>query len=167
MGQPLKVRCLLIANRIPLTFLAPPPLRSPGPTISSRTPNRHPVVKNCNIYHRYEAIMAEKNNHTQNEAVASFLQTASAIVKPPASSGGGSFNMQPQRKMPAADVVIHFQKRGRIIELAGLQPHPAISPELLQVFHIHVSSVKTLLVLTFAGIFRCCFSCGRLPVRHP
>jgi hypothetical protein len=122
-------------------------------------------MKNCNIYHRYEAIMAEKNNHTQNEAVASFLQTASAIVKPPASSGAGSFNMAPQRKMPAADVVIHFQKRGRIIELAGLQPHPAISPELLQVLHISV--LKTLLVLTIAGIFRCCFSCGRLPVRHP
>jgi hypothetical protein len=90
-------------------------------------------MKNCNIYHRYEAIMAEKNNHTQNEAVASFLQTASAIVKPPASSGSGSFNIAPQRKMPAADVVIHVQKRGRIIELAGLQPNPAISPELLQV----------------------------------
>ena len=124
-------------------------------------------MKNCNIYHRYEAIMAEKNNHTQNEAVASFLQTASAIVKPPASSGSGSFNIAPQRKMPAADVVIHFQKRGRIIELAGLQQHPAVSPELLQVIYSYVNVLKTFSVLTFAGIFRCGFSRCRLPVCHP
>ena len=77
--------------------------------------------------------MAEKNNHTQTDAVANFLQTASAIVKPPAASSLGSFNAPPQRKMPAADVVIHFQKRARIIELSGLQQHPAMSPELLQV----------------------------------
>jgi hypothetical protein len=77
--------------------------------------------------------MAEKNNHTQNEAVASFLQTASAIVKPPTASSLGNFNLAPQRKMPAADVIIHFQKRARIIEVSGLQPHPAMSPELLQV----------------------------------
>ena len=82
--------------------------------------------------------MAEKNNHTQNEAVASFLQTASAIVKPPAASSLGAFNLAPQRKMPAADVMIHFQKRARVIELAGLQPHPAISPELLQVCRVKV-----------------------------
>jgi hypothetical protein len=83
--------------------------------------------------------MAEKNNHTQTEAVASFLQTASAIVKPPSASSLGSFNVPPQRKMPAADVVIHFQKRARIIELTGLQPHPAMSPELLQVNHAVLS----------------------------
>jgi hypothetical protein len=78
--------------------------------------------------------MAEKNNHTQNDAVASFLQTASAIVKPPAASSLANFSLAaPLRKMPAADVMIHFQKRARIIEVAGLQSHPAMSPELLQV----------------------------------
>jgi hypothetical protein len=90
----------------------------------------------------YEAIMAEKNNHTQTEAVASFLQTASAIVKPPSASAAGILNVTPQRKMPAADVMIHFQKRARIIELAGLQQHPAMSPELLQVLEQRYSILK-------------------------
>ena len=111
--------------------------------------------------------MAEKNNHTQTEAVASFLQTASAIVKPPSASSLGSFNVPPQRKMPAADVVIHFQKRARIIELTGLQPHPAMSPELLQVNHARVFFWKPISVLICAGFFRCGVSRGGLQVICP
>jgi hypothetical protein len=142
MGQPLKV------NRLQVLHLLTPSSFSPTAILSCPIPQ----VSRPHDFIPYEAIMAEKNNHTQTEAVASFLQTASAIVKPPSSSSSlGNFNLAPQRKMPAADVVIHFQKRARIIEVSGLQAHPAMSPELLQVSDFMV--IKSAVLDARAGVF--------------